>query len=161
MAASRRLKRDLVVRDPVQAFELVWTERARVKMSGHVHHEVAQRMRPGTSPLPNRESVQSYNIGLLRTYVPWVRALGLQMIFIDGDVEQPMETRENLVSFIEGALKRRGLTMMEHIRRCMASGKPGGRAIKEMKMSRAADIQLGSLMIHMEQLGFTVVLRAA
>lgn len=161
MAAARRLKRDLTVKDPVQAFELLWKERARVRMSGHTHHDIARRIRPGTSQLPNREFVHSYNVGLLQTYLPWVKALGLQIVLVDGDIEQTLETKEDLTSFIDAALERRGRFMMEHIRRCMASGKPGGRAIKQMKMGRAADIWLGSLMVHMEQLGFTVVLRAA
>lgn len=158
MAAARRLKGELPITDPRQAVEVIWKERARVKMSVRGHWEVARRIRPEVSPLSDREAV---NVGLLKTYVPWAKALGLQLVFIDGDIEVTMATTEDLTTFIEGVLKRRGMPMMTHIRACMATGKPGGRAIKEIKMGRAEDIWLSSVMVHKELLGFAIVLRTA
>lgn len=161
MAAVKRLKRDLPIRTCPEAIELLWAERARVKMTPNVHLELSRRIRSSVAALNGPQTIKTWNPSVFGTYVPWAKALGLWLVFIDGDVQQPIDGLDGFIGFIEGALERRDITMAEHIRRCQTAKLPGGRAVKEMKMGNAIDIHLTSLWTHKTQLGFELVLRAA
>lgn len=163
MPAARRVARDRPVTGAEQAIELLWAERDRVKMGVLDHARTSKRFRSGVSPLPHRTAPlwDYFNVAMIKSYVPWVRGLNLNVVLIDGDTEVIVHAADDMADFVFDALKRRKKFMTDHIRACAALGRSGGRGPKDIRMRRASDMYVESILTHVIALEGSMVLRGA